>query len=221
MNVLICDDHSLFAEALSIVLAGRGHEVVGCVTAPQEAATVAATGAVEVCVMDLQFPGSSGVDGIAWVLQESPSTRVVALTGSTDPGLLSQAIDAGARGLATKGDDLNRVVDTIRRVHEGEVVLAATGIEVATKGDETPMDRNALTRFLTDREREVLQRLVDGQSTADVARDMGVRYTTARTHIQNLLMKLGVHSKLEAVAFAVSNRVVTVAAGSASTRTGR
>jgi len=211
MRVLICDDHSLFAEALAVVLTARGHTVVATVATPDAAAAVAATSRVDLCVMDLQFPGASGVAGIGSVLRESPSTRIVALTGLTDSMLLSQAISAGARGLATKGDGIDRVVNTIRRVHEGEIVLVPEGLHFATKGQGDRMDRHANTRFLTVREREVLQRLVDGQSTADLVRDMGVRYTTARTHIQNLLMKLGVHSKLEAVAFAVANQMVTIA----------
>jgi DNA-binding NarL/FixJ family response regulator len=135
---------------------------------------------------------------------------VVVLTGCSDPEALARAIDAGARGLAVKGDDIRRVIDTIERVHAGEIVLNVPSVQVTSGGCERRMDRNDLTRFLTTREREVLKRLVAGQNTAELARDMGVRYSTARTHIQNMLTKLGVHSKLEAVAFAVSNRVVEI-----------
>jgi two-component system nitrate/nitrite response regulator NarL len=148
---------------------------------------------------------------VAAVRAVAPNTRVVVLTGSSDPGELTRAVDAGAQGVAIKGDDIYRVVDTLARVHEGEMVLKiAQRPKSSLYAPDLAMERNPLTRFLTAREREVLERLVRGESTADLARAMGVRYSTARTHIQNLLTKLGVHSKLEAVAFAVSNRVVDV-----------
>ncbi len=209
MNVLICDDHSLFAQALAVVLRNAGSANVECVNSPEAAVAAVASGDVDVCVMDLQFPSGSGVDGIAGVLAVSPETRVVVLTGSTDPDELGRAVDAGARGVAMKGDDVDRVVQTIERVHDGEIVLNVPRLQLSIRSArDSRLDGDYLARFLTAREREVLERLVAGQSTADLARAMGVRYSTARTHIQNMLTKLGVHSKLEAVAFAVRNGVV-------------
>ncbi len=210
MRTVICDDHALFSQALAVVLRSCGHEVVACVDNPDAAVAAVASGDVDICVMDLQFPTGSGAQGVSDVVALAPRTRVVVLTGSVDGDELSRAVDAGARGVAMKGDELHRVIDTLERVHEGEVVLKGARFHPSQQSSNQPMDRNALTRFLTMREREVLERLVAGQTTADLARAMGVRYSTARTHIQNLLTKLGVHSKLEAVAFAVSNRVVEV-----------
>lgn len=212
MKVVICDDQSLFAQALAVVLRSHGDDVVACVTSPGEAESAVASGDIDVCVMDLHFPAASGVDGVSAVLATAPETKVVVLTGSTDSVELARAVDAGARGLAVKGDDIPRVVDTLHRVHEGEIVLKTPQLHMAARRVvEQPMDRNSLTRFLTNREREVLERLVRGESTADLARAMNVRYSTARTHIQSMLTKLGVHSKLEAVAYAVANGVVDVA----------
>ena len=210
MRVVICDDHSLFAQALAVVLRAGGTEVVACVTTPEQAVTAVSSGDVDVCVMDLHFPEGSGIDGVAAVRAVAPNTRVVVLTGSSDAAELAGAVDAGAQGVAVKGDDIQRVIDTLARVHEGEIVLKAPPPRSLLHAPDVAMERNPLTRFLTAREREVLERLVRGESTAELARAMGVRYSTARTHIQNLLTKLGVHSKLEAVAFAVSNRVVDV-----------
>ncbi|MDQ4089248.1 MAG: response regulator transcription factor [Actinomycetota bacterium] len=211
MRVVICDDQSLFAQALAVVLRSCGHEVVACVNSPTQAVAAVASGDVDVCVMDLHFPGGSGIDGVTGVVAVAPNTRVVVLTGSSDAEELTRAVHAGAQGLAVKGDDIERVVDTLERVHEGEIVLKVPQRPNSLlRAPDAPMERNPLTRFLTAREREVLERLVRGESTSDLAVAMGVRYSTARTHIQNLLTKLGVHSKLEAVAFAVSNQVVEV-----------
>jgi two-component system, NarL family, nitrate/nitrite response regulator NarL len=214
MKAVICDDHVLFAEALAVILRSAGHDVVACVSTPDEAVEAVASRDVDVCVMDLQFPSGSGIQGVADVLAIAPMTRVMVLTGSCDEEELSRAIGAGARGVAMKGDDLHRVIDTLERVYLGEVVLRAPGAQGSIRSaTEPPIDRS-LARFLTAREREVLKHLVAGETTADLARAMGVRYSTARTHIQNLLTKLGVHSKLEAVAFAVSAGVVEVPDGS-------
>lgn len=223
MKVLICDDHRLFAQALAVVLRARGHEVVACVTTPDDAISAVVTGDVDVCLMDLHFPDlhlpdKSAVEAMAEIVARSPRTRVVVLTGSSDPAELSRAIHAGARGLAAKDDEIHRVMDTMERVFEGDVVLGSPVLRAGVPFPPRPaIDTNALTRFLTRREREVLERLVAGQSTAEVARAMGVRYSTARTHIQNTLTKLGVHSKLEAVAFAISNRVVPIPDNTAPT----
>ena len=216
MRVLICDDHRLFAQAMAVVLRGAGHQVVGCLTRPDDAVLTVTNEIVDVCLMDLHFPrlnasGRSGVDAVADIVARSQRTRVVVVTGSSDPQELARAIQAGARGLAPKDEEVHRLVDTLERVHQGEIVIRMPATLSSTPLSSTPVvEKHSLVRFLTPREREVLERLVAGQSTADVASAMGVRYSTARTHIQNTLTKLGVHSKLEAVAFAVSNRVVAI-----------
>ena len=202
------------------MLRGHGYEVVGCVNSPAEAEALVAAGGVELVVMDLHFPAASGIDGVEAILAIAPETRVVVLTGTGDGDVLTRAVEAGARGVALKGDDIDRVVDTLRRVYEGEIVLKYPHLPTWPKGPAAAMDRNALTRFLTAREREVLERLVRGESTEELARAMDVRYSTARTHIQNMLTKLGVHSKLEAVAFAVAQEVVDVGGRAPSLRGG-
>ncbi len=209
MKVLICDDHRLFAEAFAYVLTASGHEVIGCVASPDEAVQTVAANDVDVCVMDLHFPTGSGVEGIARVLAASPPTRVVALTGNSEPLTLATAIDAGAHGVAVKEHDIHQVIHTVERVHAGEMV----GEECRWSAKNDPLtsgdgDDDGMARSLTAREREVLGHLVQGASTVELAEAMTVTYSTARTHIQNVLTKLGVHSKLEAIAVAVSNEIV-------------
>lgn len=208
MKVLICDDHRLFAEAFAYVLTASGHEVVGCVASPDEAVRAVTANDVEVCVMDLHFPTGSGVEGIARVLAASPTTRVVALTGTSEPVTLATAIDAGAHGVAVKEHDIHQVIRTVERVHAGEMV----GDECRWPAKNDPLTSgegdDGVARSLTAREREVLAHLVHGASTVELAEAMTVTYSTARTHIQNVLTKLGVHSKLEAIAVAVRNEIV-------------
>ena len=209
MRVVICDDHRLFAEAMAVVLSSRGHEVVGCAATPAEAVSLVESHPTDICVMDLQFPRDSGLTGTTAVLSASPETRVVVLTGTSDPTVLAQAVRIGAQGIAVKDDDVGCLVETLERVHAGEVVFKARILQAAYAVGPQSKERSP-AQFLTPREREVLERLVRGESTATLAAGMGVQYSTARTHIQNTLTKLGVHSKLEAVAFAISNGVVAL-----------
>ncbi|HEY8199741.1 MAG TPA: response regulator transcription factor [Actinomycetota bacterium] len=223
IRVVICDDHRLFVDALAAVLTSKGCEVVARTLHPDQAVAAVLANKVDVCMMDLSFPSSAGCDGLEGtrrVVAASPSTRVVMLTGSADSSVALPAIDAGARGFARKDDDLDRIFQTIKQVHAGEMVSASSATRrpwpAANPRRMTNQGQN-LARFLTSREREVLERLVRGESTATLARAMEVSYHTARTHIQNVLAKLGVHSKLEAVAFAVNHSVVPVGAESSET----
>jgi DNA-binding NarL/FixJ family response regulator len=218
VRVVICDDHRLFVDALAVVLTSRGYEVVARTLHPEAAVEAMALGDIDICVMDLSFPSGDGLDGTRRILAVSPSTRVVLLTGSAESSVTVPALDAGVRGIARKDDDLDRIVKIIQDVHRGEVV-AATGMPkrpwpAAASPRRSTNQGQDLARFLTAREREVLERLVRGESTATLARAMEVSYHTARTHIQNVLAKLGVHSKLEAVAFAVNHSVVAIVADS-------
>lgn len=208
MHILICDDHSLFAQAVASLLNRAGHEVTSACS-PVEAEAVAASTKVDVCLMDLQFPNASGVDGVAGVRAVSPETQVVVLTGLVDHPRVAEAVAAGAAGVTIKGDDVRYLIETIARVHAGERVLDAVGS--ARRSAPRTLPDPSPARFLTRRERQVLERLVAGESTADLAQFLGVRYSTARTHIQNVLTKLGVHSKVEAVVFALNHGIVGVA----------
>jgi two-component system nitrate/nitrite response regulator NarL len=205
MRILICDDHLLLAEALSAVLRGRGHETLADVTRPEEAVAAVRASQVDVCVMDLGFPGGDGIDGIRRLRRASPSTRVVVLSALDDPAAVEEALAAGASGYVLKGEPTEAVVRVIERVAAGETGIAPAPEALAT---DRGADGSRLGRFLTRREREVLERLVRGQSTTAMAREMGVAYSTVRTHIQNVLTKLGVHSKLAAVTLAAQQGLV-------------
>lgn len=204
MKVVICDDHRIFAEALSVVLAGRGWTVAGRAADAEETIALVKAHEPDVCLLDVNFPTGSGVDCIAPILDSSPETKIVMLSGSADRETMAQALAAGARGYATKGDDLDNVVDVIARVHDGEVVVR-TGRQTVTDQPAATSSRRGPFAFLTTREREVLEHLVRGQSTAVLAEQLNISYATARSHVQNVLMKLGVHSQLQAVAYAVAN----------------
>jgi two-component system nitrate/nitrite response regulator NarL len=203
MNILICDDHRLFGDALSMVLTARSWSVVGVANDPAKALAVCATTNVDTCLMDLNFPeGATGLDGIASIREASPETRVIVLTASSDPALIMRAVKSGADAIVFKDDDLDHIVNVVGGTERGREESPATQPPTPPA---TSRDRNGV--FLTAREREVLQWLVDGKTGKELARHMGVAYSTARTHVQNVLVKLGVHSQLEAVAYAIEHNL--------------
>ncbi|MCW2903133.1 MAG: two component transcriptional regulator, LuxR family [Streptosporangiaceae bacterium] len=213
MRVLICDDHAVFADSLAFVLARAGHSVAGVVYDPGDALMVLRTRAVDVCLIDLCFPTGTVLGRMAELRAAGPATSFVVLSGFLEKESVDAGLSAGVRGFAHKGQQADDIVALLTRVHAGELVLERDG------GDRHPVagrPRNPaqqVARFLTPREREVLTRLARGESTVALARAMGVTRSTARSHVQSVLTKLGVHSQREAVIEAARHGLVSVETG--------
>jgi two-component system nitrate/nitrite response regulator NarL len=206
VHLLLCDDHLLFIEILQPALEARGH-TVDVATSVDAALAVVARRRPDVCLLDLRFPRESGVEGVRRLRVQDPDLKIVMLSAVTDPTELSKAVAAGAVGLAYKMRPLEETVRTIERVHRGEAIVDVAVLQgLIEPRQESAAER--LARHLTSREREVLRLLVQGRSTKELAVAMRVSQSTIRTHIQSMLLKLGVHSRLEAVAFAVRHRLV-------------
>jgi two-component system, NarL family, nitrate/nitrite response regulator NarL len=132
----------------------------------------------------------------------------VVLTGAGDGDALVSAVEAGARAVVAKNKDAEVLLDAIDRAARGEAVLPADVLDRVVHEPAEPRDPVDLqASFLSSLEREVLQLLVEGGSTYNIARQLVVTYSTARTHIQDVLTKLGCHSRIEAVALAVGHGV--------------
>ena len=211
MRVALCDDHALLSEALAVLFVSHGHEVVWMATSTDAAIETIRRQPVDVLLLDLSFPDGDSIAAIPTLL-DSCNVRIVLLSGSDDVGLIGQAVAAGATGVVSKVEDTARIIEVVERVACGEAVVNERALQAAVAfcRPSPPTPAQHLASFLTSREREVLERLVRGQETAALAADMRIRYSTARTHIQSILIKLGVHSKLEAVAFAISTGIVRV-----------
>jgi two-component system, NarL family, nitrate/nitrite response regulator NarL len=211
MRVLVCDDHVMFADSLALVLRERGHDVAGVVYSPGDALRLLPHAAADVCLIDLGFPTGSALGALPGLVAAAPATAFVVLTGTLDPAAIEAALAAGARGFASKGRQADEIVDVLARVAAGEVVT-----EPRPGGPGGPRrrdDARRLAGYLTPREREVLVRLARGQNMATLARAMRITRSTARSHVQSVLTKLGVHSQREAVIAAVRHGLVSVDTG--------
>ena len=199
MRIVIGDDHRVLLEALGSALRTRGHDVVGLALTPEEALTAVADHDPDVCLLDLHFPGGTSLVTLRTMTTEHPRTRVVVFSASSDPTAVAGVLAIGGAGFLSKSMSVDEVCVMLSRAAEGQVAVEADLLQRAFQppGREDPL---WVLRFLTDREWDVLHAITRGRSTRQIAEQLGVRTSTARTHVQNLLAKLGVHSRLEAAA---------------------
>jgi two-component system nitrate/nitrite response regulator NarL len=197
VRLVLCDDHRMFIESLATVLARRGHEVV-VTHSPDQALLIGREIRPDVCVIDLRFPQANGLDAVSLLRARLPSCAVVVLSGSSDPADRPAVLAAGAAGFLRKDLAISTIIDAIERAGHGRRLLPlAQPREPAASPEHLRVRR--LVEALTERERQVLRSLVEAEDTVAIAHTLGVAQSTARTHLQNVLLKLGVHTRLQAV----------------------
>jgi DNA-binding NarL/FixJ family response regulator len=198
VKILVADDHAMFLEAFSDALSSRGHEVVAMVTDVTHVLTAVRRTRPSICVLDINFPDGNGIRAAQRIIEEGLCDRVVMLTETTDADSVAQAMRAGARGFTRKTQSVDVIVRLLERVAAGEIVIDREGFPLQAPRRMMGHDAKALS-YLTHRETDVLHCLVAGQSTDELARSLGISSNTARTHVQNVLTKLGVNNRLQAV----------------------
>jgi DNA-binding NarL/FixJ family response regulator len=212
VRVLLCDDHVLFAESLGTVLTNAGHDVVGVTHSPDAALSALRGGdEVDACVLDVGFGSDSILHWLADLRAAAPRTRLVLLTAHLDAEVVATALANGVHGVAHKSHHVTDMVAILERVHAGETV-----VDRSLSSRPVPAERESALRLadrLTPREREALCHLVRGLDTTQLAHAMGVTWATARSHVQSVLTKLGVHSRLEAATVAVREGLVSAGTG--------
>jgi DNA-binding NarL/FixJ family response regulator len=217
VTLLICDDHRVLTDALAIVVGlDGGLELVAPPTHdPRSAIDLCARFLPDVVLMDVDLKADmSGIDATRAIKENSPATKVIIMTAHDDDRLLVDAVEAGASGFLSKDDAAEEVLAAVKAAADGEVLidpgtLARLLPQVAR---EREMKRDALTLLndLTEREREILSLLAQGIRNDAIASKLYISPQTVQTHVRNILGKLRVHSKLEAVAFAVRHGAIVV-----------
>jgi two-component system, NarL family, nitrate/nitrite response regulator NarL len=210
MRIVICDAHRVFADALTALLRTVDHRVVGSALDLCGLAVILQRELVDVCVAELRcLPQEHR--RMEQVINSSSGTAFVGLSASADPTGLRQALAAGFRGLSLKDDDFDEILGVLTSAAGGmscgraEPAVLSASVRAALRCGGL---QAGLGQFLTEREREVLTRLVRGESTQDMAHGMGVRICTARTHIEGVMSKLGAHSRPAVMAYAVREGLV-------------
>src|SRR3972149_627322 len=208
LRILIVEDQVLFAEAIRLALEERDMVVVGMATTGAEAISAARTSCPDLVLVDIVLPDRSGLAVGKEILQACPDTRVWALGVVDGPRVVRGALRSGFHGYMLKDVPVARFVQTVEAVMGGQVVTPGRAASRATRSGTSEGEAVALlVNQLTQRELEVLELLVEGAEGLTIAGRLGISPNTVRTHVQSILVKLQVHSRLEAVAFAVRHRV--------------
>jgi DNA-binding NarL/FixJ family response regulator len=204
------DDHQLLTGALSQVLAREPDIEVMGVAASVAQAKELARDQLDVVLMDYRLPDGTGADAARAIKTRWPRARVVMLTALADDETILESIQAGADGYLTKDRAVEDVVSGVRSVHAGETLLPRAVIVGIAQRVAAARERGERRQIepLTPRETEVLRALTEGLSTPEICERLFIAPNTLRTHVQNIMGKLRVHSKLEAVAFALRHRLV-------------
>jgi DNA-binding NarL/FixJ family response regulator len=202
VRVLVVDDHRMFAESLTRLLEDEDDiEVAGIAATVEEAETAARRYSPDVVLLDYWLPDGDGAAAVEAVRRGNPDARIVMMSASGEDSLLGVALDVGCSSFVTKDRTAQELVDAVRVVGAGETWFAPSSLVRLVQSARAP--ESAGTGPLTAREREVVQLMVDGVSTAGIARELGVSVNTVRNHTQSVLRKLSAHSRLEAAAAAV------------------
>jgi DNA-binding NarL/FixJ family response regulator len=216
IRVLVVDDHALFRRGLEIVLAQEPDiEVVGEAGDGAEAVEQAADLLPDVVLMDVRMPRRSGIEACTAIKDVVPSARIIMLTISDEEGDLYEAIKAGATGYLLKEISIDEVATAIRAVAGGQSLISpamasklltefATLIKRDGDRQQVPAPR------LTERELEVLRLVARGLNNRDIAKQLFISENTVKNHIRNILEKLQLHSRMEAVVYAVREKLLEI-----------
>ena len=216
IRVLIVDDHALFRRGLEMVLAEEADiEVVGEASDGAEAVEKAGQALPDVVLMDIRMPRSSGIEACRAMKELTPSAKIVMLTISDEEEDLFEAIRAGASGYLLKDIPYDEVADVVRAVHGGQSLInpsmaakllaefpAMASRDGTERAEQVPAPR------LTEREIEVLKLVARGMNNRDIAKELFISENTVKNHVRNILEKLQIHSRMEAVMIAVRENLI-------------
>lgn len=205
-KIAIFEDNDRLRETLVYLLKMSDYEVVGDYGRCDEAATVVRVYTPDVVLMDIDMPGENGIEGVRFIKETRPETAVIMYTVFEDDEKLFQCLCAGANGYLLKKTPPAKLFDAIKEVLEGGAPMSPT---IARKVLLRFQDRPATNKYdLSPREIEVLQWLSKGYSIKAIAAEMFLAFDTVRAHLKNIYRKLHVNCGKEAIAKAISERIV-------------
>lgn len=218
VRLVVVDDHRLLAEALASALKLRGHRVLAAAAPSSTAADLVLSRSPEVCLIGTAAPAEPGVfEAVVRIRRERPGVAVVVMGPVPNPRGIAAAFASGACGYVRQDERIEGVERAMAKARAGEVavspqILQAAFADLLNPAAEPDDEGARLLRILTPREVEVLVRVAEGEDTRLIAAGMGIAPSTARTHVQRVLMKLGVGSRLEAAALAARTGLLDRAA---------
>ncbi len=216
LRVLIADDHALFRRGLEMVLDKEPDiEVAGEATDGDEVVAKAQELMPDVVLMDVRMPKRSGIEATQQIKELLPHVKILMLTISDEEADLYDSIKAGASGYLLKEISTDEVADAIRSVNAGHsrispAMASKLLTEFQTMSKRTDERQQVPPPRLTDREMEVLKLVAKGMGNRDIAKELYISENTVKNHIRNILEKLQLHSRMEAVIYAVREKILEI-----------
>jgi DNA-binding NarL/FixJ family response regulator len=216
IRVLIVDDHALFRRGLVMVLEQeKDIDLVGEAGDGAEAVQIAQDTMPDVVLMDVRMPRRGGIEATSQIKAMAPHTKILMLTISDEEADLYDAIKAGASGYLLKEISIDEVANAIRQVNAGQSMISPSMAsklltEFATMVKKTDEKPAAAQPRLTEREMEVLRLVAKGRNNRDIAKELFISENTVKNHIRNILEKLHLHSRMQAVVYAVREKLLEI-----------
>ena len=214
IRVLVVDDQELLRRGVTMLLGVEPDmEVVGEAADGASAAALAATAVPDVVLMDVRMPRQTGIEACTAVKDAAPNARIIMLTVSDDEADLYDAVKSGASGYLLKDSSIEEVAQAIRVVADGQSLISPSmAIKLLDEFKQMARtDRQAVpTPRLTERELEVLRLVAQGLNNREIAKQLFISENTVKNHVRNILEKLQLHSRMEAVMYAVREKILDI-----------
>jgi two-component system NarL family response regulator len=212
IRVAVVDDQELFRRGLTMLLAAEDDiEVVGEAHDGISATDLAATTAPDIVLMDVRMPKRSGIEACLSIKEAAPTARIIMLTVSDEEADLYEAVKNGASGYLLKDSSIDEVANAVRVVKDGQSLISpsmATKLLDEFKQMSSGRRPDVIPPKLTDRELEVLRLVARGLNNRDIAKQLFISENTVKNHVRNILEKLQLHSRMEAVMYAVREKLL-------------
>ncbi len=213
VRVLVVDDQELFRRGLTMLLASEpGIEVVGEAGDGVEGTTLAESVAPDVVLLDVRMPRRSGIEACLAIKQSVPSAKIIMLTVSDEEADLYEAVKSGASGYLLKDSSIEEVAQAVRVVSEGQSLISPSmAVKLIDEFKQISRPETGAVGGglrLTDRELEVLRLVATGMNNREIAKQLVISENTVKNHVRNILEKLQLHSRMEAVMYAVTEKLL-------------
>ena len=206
IRVLLVDDHEMVRRGLTVFIESFDDLVlVGEAANGQEAIEFLHNNQVDVILMDILMPKMGGIEAIRNILQAWPEIKIIAMTSFEEEAHVKDAISSGAIGFIMKNASIDELANAIRNAHAGKPTLAPEAAQILIDAASKPPEQDY---NLTQREVDVLTHIIEGRTNPEIAEILSLSSSTIKTHVSNILGKLNVTSRVEAVKLALEQKLI-------------